>query len=59
MSKSDHDHSSFARLGYAGYARPYGISDDENREFEKGRLDRQKDEEDRYRANWGGKDKRG
>lgn len=58
MSKSDHDHSSPAKMGYEGKARPYGISDDDNREFEKGRLAREKDEQDRYRANWGRRDER-
>jgi hypothetical protein len=58
MSKSDHDHSSFQRAGYEGKVRPYGISDDENRAYEKGRLDRQAEEQKRCQDNWGSKDGR-
>lgn len=53
MSKSDHDHSPPGKAGYEGQARPHGISDEDNRKYEKGRLDRQADEAARYRRNWG------
>ena len=58
MSKSDHDHEPLQKAGYAGQARPQGISDDDNRKFEKGRLDRQAEEQQRYRDTWGKKDER-
>jgi hypothetical protein len=55
MSKSDDDPY---KAGYGGKVREYGISDDDNREYEKGRLDRQTEEQTRYRNEWGGDDKR-
>jgi hypothetical protein len=57
MSRNDHDHSPPAKAGYDGKSRPYGISDDDNRDYERGRLAREADEQARYRNNWGGDDK--
>ena len=58
MSKSDHDHDPFQKAGYSGQTRPYGTTEDENRRYEKGRLDRQAEEQQRHRDNWGKKDER-